>query len=87
MGGKRGARGEKRRRKQGGDEREGQRAKMRQAERVGSRGHPGTAGGHPGRAVERVVELGGFALVPVPVSSPDVFPKTLTLRTYTLLHD
>ena len=32
----------------------GARAKMRQAERVGSRGQPGTAGGHPGRAVERV---------------------------------
>ena len=54
MGEKRGVRGEKRRRKRGGDEREGQRAKMRQAERVGSRGQPGTAGGHPGRAVERV---------------------------------
>ena len=34
-----------------------------------------------------IVELGGFAPVPVPVSSPDLFPKTLTLRTYTLLHD
>ena len=33
------------------------------------------------------VELGGFARVPVPVSSPDLFPKMLTLRTYTLLHD
>ena len=33
------------------------------------------------------VELGGFGRVPVPVSSPDLFPKTLTLRTYTLLHD
>ena len=54
MGEKRGVRGEKRRRKRGRDEREGQRAKMRQAERVGSRGQPGTAGGHPGRAVERV---------------------------------
>ena len=54
MGEKWGARGEKRRRKRGRDEREGQRAKMRQAERVGSRGQPGTAGGHPGRAVERV---------------------------------
>ena len=66
MGEKRGVRGEKRQRKRGGDEREGQRAKMRQAERV---------------------ELGGFDRVPVPVSSPDLFPKTLTLRTYTLLHD
>ena len=36
---------------------------------------------------EVFVELGGFAPVPVPVSSPDLFPKTLTLRTYTLLHD
>ena len=32
------------------------------------------------------VELGGFGRVPVPVSSLDLFPKTLTLRTYTLLH-
>ena len=54
MGEKRGVRSEKRRRKRGGDEREGQRAKMRQAEQVGSRGQPGTARGHPGRAVERV---------------------------------
>ena len=35
---------------------------------------------------EDTVELGGFGRVPVPVSSPDSFPKTLTLRTYTLLH-
>ena len=39
----------------------------------------------PGRQGANV-ELGGFAPVPVPVSSPDLFPKTLTLRTYTLLH-
>ena len=32
------------------------------------------------------VELGGFGRVPVPISSPDLLPKTLTLRTYTLLH-
>ena len=39
------------------------------------------------RLADGVVELGGFGRVPVPVSSPDLFPKTLTLRTYTLLHD
>ena len=49
------------------------------------------AGAEPVQEVPEVqvlnVELGGFAPVPVPVSSPDLFPKTLTLRTYTLLHD
>ena len=44
MGEKRGVRGEKRRRKRGGDEQEGQRAKMRQAEEQRVQGGVGRCG-------------------------------------------